>query len=422
MGRISFADVVHHSVVFSEEDQAEALILKLVDTPWIQRLRDVSQTANTRLVYMFSEHSRFGHCLGVAHMACSLMEKLSHTYPNEIKQYRTAIAAAAILHDVGHLAPGSHIAQKVWFPDHPDRHEELASKIISSDETITGLLQEVDPALPKLVGQILDEDDSLPPWTWEVISGGGWNVDRGNWCIVDSVMAGVAYGKYNIPALTESIVISDNGHLALRENRVDAMLHFAVSRHAMYRQIYQHRVLLAADQLTKAIVKRARDLGEGFGFVDPHMATALAAQSLDDLPIEAAFWMREAWWRYHIYQWSQSDDGILADLCSRYLNRTLFKTVRVQEDEDVEELLGKAEEAVRKGGFDPAYYLHHAVAGDVHQGDSRQSMLVRQIDGRLEPLSEAEPLFRTLINESETANRSWLVMPAEAKKLFGRER
>ena len=56
MSDITFADVVHQSVSFSKNDPAEALLLNLIDTPWFQRLRDISQTANTRLVYMFSEH------------------------------------------------------------------------------------------------------------------------------------------------------------------------------------------------------------------------------------------------------------------------------------------------------------------------------------------------------------------------------
>ena len=74
---------------------------------------------------------------------------------------------------------------------------------------------------------------------------------------MDSVLAGVSYGKYNIPALVDSILITNDKQLALMENRLDAMLHFMVSRHAMYRQIYQHRVLLAADMLNKAVVQRA---------------------------------------------------------------------------------------------------------------------------------------------------------------------
>lgn len=106
MTTISFADVVYQSITFSSEDPAQALVLELLDTPWVQRLREVSQTANTKLVYMFAEHSRFGHSLGVAYAACDLMQKLAREYPSKVELYSEAVAAAALLHDIGHLAPG----------------------------------------------------------------------------------------------------------------------------------------------------------------------------------------------------------------------------------------------------------------------------------------------------------------------------
>src|SRR4051812_35406426 len=130
MSTISFADVVHQSLTFSREIPSQALILDLIDTPWVQRLRDISQTANTRLVYMFSEHSRFGHSLGVAYLAESLMEKLSRQFSKEVAPYRRAVAAAALLHDAGHLAPGAHTAFRTWFPEEHDSHELLSAKIV----------------------------------------------------------------------------------------------------------------------------------------------------------------------------------------------------------------------------------------------------------------------------------------------------
>jgi HD superfamily phosphohydrolase len=279
MSEITFADVVHQSVSFSKNDPAERLILELLDTRWFQRLRDISQTANTRLVYMFSEHSRFGHCLGVAYLAKLALSKLSKRSPKDVETYRSAILVAALLHDIGHLAPGSHTAFKTWFPDQPDCHEELAETVITQDPEISSLLTSFAPTLSQTVLSILDESEAVPAWTWQIISGGGWNVDRGNWSTVDSVLAGVSYGKYNIPALVDSILITHDKRLALMENRLDAMLHFMVSRHAMYRQIYQHRVLLAADMLNKAVVQRARDLGNDLEFADDIMWAALNAKN-----------------------------------------------------------------------------------------------------------------------------------------------
>lgn len=414
-----FADVVHEALRFNSDVPSQAAVLSLIDSPWVQRLRDIHQTANTRLVFMFSEHSRFGHSLGVSYMADLLMERLVSVAQNQskIQPYRTAVSIAALIHDIGHLAPGSHTAFKAWFPSGKDAHEELAVKIILNDSGLNKALRRISSELPELVTQILMEDEQLPPWTWQVISGGGWNVDRGNWCIVDSVFAGVSYGKYNISALVDSIILTDNQELALSENRLDAMMHFSVSRQALYRQVYQHRVLLAADVLTAAVVARARDLGEELEFADAPMREVLAAKEAEELTLSTVFAMRESWWRYHLAQWRESKDATLSDLSRRLLDRDLFKTVRINSNEEEHSLKKSAEASLRGLGLDPKYYLHKVSTSDVHKNESK-SMQVALENGDLKQLSKSDPLFDAL---GKNLSKSWLVMPAAIKLKLGNQ-
>jgi HD superfamily phosphohydrolase len=419
MNRTAFADIAHQSISFRQDLPHERLVLKLIDSCWVQRLRDISQTANTRLVYMFSEHSRFGHSLGVAYLACVLMDTLRSQDAAQVEKYQQAVAAAALLHDIGHIAPGSHTAYKTWFPKSHDCHEELSLSIINQDQQLNSLLPS---DLRATIGQILSESGALPAWTWQIISGGGWNVDRGNWCIIDSLLAGVNYGQYNVPALLDSIVLTADKQLALRENRLDAMMHFAVSRHAMYRQVYQHRVILSTDTLNRSIVARARDLGPNLKFADETMRHVLKAEQANSLSLNDLYMMREPWWRYHLLQWSQGDDAILADLCDRLLNRRLLKTVRVNEHDDLKRLIEAARLAVSQSGFNPDYYLHTVSTSDMHESDHRRSMLVQMDDGRVLTLGEAEPLFTSMVKESSHYAKNWIVLPEEAKGLLGRER
>lgn len=422
MSQVSFADVVFSSATFSKENEGEALILRLIDTVWFQRLRDISQTANTRLVYMFSEHSRFGHSVGVAYLTSVVLEKLAAQNPKEIEQYRTAVLTAALLHDIGHLAPGSHTAYHTWFPESADLHEEVSCRVILEDPEIREILSDVSTELPMRVAEVLKEESTLPPWTWQVISGGGWNTDRGNWCIVDSVLAGVKYGQYNIAALTDSILLTKDKELALAENRLDAMMHFALSRHAMYRQLYQHRVLMACDRLNFSIAKRARLVKEQLPFCDDTMQQALQSSSPLEMPLETLRKMTESWWRYHITQWIDSGDQILSDLCSRLTQRRLLKTVRVQSENEKEKLLFEAKNAVIKSGYDPEYYLHHFSLAHMHRSERQQSMKVLMDDGTVIPMLEAEPLYGALLNETQDPGRTWIALPKEAKEKLGRKR
>ena len=55
----------------------DRLLLELVDTPPLQRLRRVRQLGLACLVFPGAEHSRFTHVLGVYHLAGRVMGQLS---------------------------------------------------------------------------------------------------------------------------------------------------------------------------------------------------------------------------------------------------------------------------------------------------------------------------------------------------------
>lgn len=426
---ISFADVVHQTISFDPNISEQKLVLDLIETPFAQRLRDISQSVNTKLVYMFYEHSRFGHSLGTAYLACQLLTKLEQNNPKEIIPYKEAVAAAAILHDIGHLAPGSHLAFKIWFPHLPDQHEHLASKIIMQDPCINQLLRKRSHNLPQMVSDILLGKPSTPLWCRQLISGGGWNVDRGNWCIVDSIMAGVSYGHYNIPALTGSIQLTKGGSLALRENRLDAMVHFAVSRHAMYRQIYQHRVLLSADLLYTLLIKRIRELiGDRSKkrknkikiLADETMQSALKARKLNDLNLDNIYAMRESWFRYHLNCWQKSDDPIVSDLADRIINRRLFKTIKVNSDYELKKISTMAERELKNRNLDPRYYQSVISTKTVHASERKQSIKLLDNSGKLLNFEEKAAIFRALTDDSRNLSEvnRWLAVPSEIKQLL----
>ena len=312
---VSFADIAHQHLSFDRNEESARLILELIDTPWVQRLRKIRQTGHTNLVYMFAEHSRFGHSLGVAYLANMLMNQLARFTPEIIAPYKNAVAAAALLHDIGHLAPGSHVAEKVWGGTQL-KHEDITVKVISEDPIISAILNSYSPTLQNEVISILSNDKSLPPWTVSIISGGGWNADRGNWSIVDSAMCCVSYGKYNVLALLDAFRITDKLELALLESRLDALTHFYVARDSMYRQVYQHRVLQSADILAINVIRRLRELVStksdikiATGFIDKTMLHAVSSSSLSaNLPIKTLFHMTESWWNYHIERWPKKPE------------------------------------------------------------------------------------------------------------------
>ena len=96
--------------------------------------------------------------------------------------------------------------------------------------------------------------------------------------------------------------------------------------------------------------------------------------------------------------------------------------MRVQDGEKPSDVYMRAKAAVEKAGFNPKYYLHDISTLDMHASDLEQSMRVILDNGNVKSLTDADPLFRTLLVDSKQNQRSWLAMPAEAKELFGRVR
>ncbi len=440
---VSFADVAHQQLTFDRADPTGALILDLIDTRWVQRLRHVRQTGNTHLLYMFSEHSRFGHSLGVAYLAMLLMRNLNRWAPKMVDRYGMAVAAAALLHDVGHVAPGSHLAARIWTRAGLDEHEHVSCRVVTEDKEIRTILERANPELPELISRILSEDESLPPWTTRVISGSGWNADRGNWTIVDSAMCSVSYGRYNVMALIDAFRLTEAGDLLVHESRLDALTHFYMARDSMYRQVYQHRVLQAADMLTQNIVVRVRDLAQKHAsndrepaavasslnargiFIDQTMSEVLAsANYARELPLATIFQMTESWWTYHLDRWCTCEDDVLRDLSERLRHRRLFKTIRLDGEAGTSanrDFLDVVKQTAQELGFDPAYYVAHVANSDRHRGKSEDHPLVLLDSGAFKSVVEVEPMIRALVERPEKA-RSWVAVPKEVKEKVGRRR
>lgn len=72
------------------------------DTPVVQRLRHIHQTALAYLVYPGANHTRFEHSLGTVEVAQRMLDAIArwHTVDEGV---RVHVRLAALLHDVGHV-------------------------------------------------------------------------------------------------------------------------------------------------------------------------------------------------------------------------------------------------------------------------------------------------------------------------------
>ncbi len=83
------------------------LLYDLIQHPYFQRLRRISQMGLSYLVYPGAHHTRFHHALGCMHIMQKAIEVLRFKGVVISKEEENALFIAILLHDIGH-GPFSH--------------------------------------------------------------------------------------------------------------------------------------------------------------------------------------------------------------------------------------------------------------------------------------------------------------------------
>src|SRR5690242_20372669 len=95
-------DPVHNLIAFHNAPW-DRLLLALLDTREVQRLRRIKQLGFSELVFPGANHSRFAHSLGVLHTTKKFLEQFDLVTGKRFDaDQRSLVLAAALLHDIGH--------------------------------------------------------------------------------------------------------------------------------------------------------------------------------------------------------------------------------------------------------------------------------------------------------------------------------
>jgi len=97
-----FRDNIHGNIQIDYQ-----IILDLIDTDIIQRLRRIHQLGGTFIVFPTSEHSRFSHSLGVYALIRRIVDEVDDIRNNISERDQIVVMIAGLLHDIGH-GPFSH--------------------------------------------------------------------------------------------------------------------------------------------------------------------------------------------------------------------------------------------------------------------------------------------------------------------------
>lgn len=310
-----FRDIVHNFIYVNSKT-----ILDLINTKEMQRLRRIKQLGTSYLTYHSAEHTRFTHSLGtyeVMRKVISIFERNNLLKVDEDK--RLACLCAALLHDVGH-GPFSHAIEKIL----DKKHEKWGIEIITGDTEVNKVLKEKDVNLPNIIADIISKtySDRL---IINLISS-QLDVDRMDYLLRDSKVAGVNYGQFDLERLLR-VLVPYNGNVVVKESGIHCVEQYILARYYMYWQVYFHPVTRSAEILLKKIFERVNYLFKNQMAEDFFLPKSIKYLFNNNLSLEDYLELDEAMMLYCFKEWSKSKDKVLANLCNRFINRRLFKFI-----------------------------------------------------------------------------------------------
>jgi HD superfamily phosphohydrolase len=336
-------------------------MVRLVDSEEFQRLRRIKQLGLALYTYQGAEHSRFTHSIGVLHLITRVLDKLSEKH-NIKPEDRTAIRAAALLHDIGHGA-FSHVMEKVL----DFHHENFTVESVLSNETEVGkALREYSNELPERVASVIE--GKFQPLALAQLVSSQLDVDRMDYLLRDSLMTGAKYGLYDLEWIINALAIDEGSdRIYVTARGLYAVEEYLQARYYMFRQVYFHRTLRSAEAVLRSVLRRALELfAEGKNVWHAPNTAFEKVLRREKLTLKHHLEIDDSDVLFHLKQWRNSDDEILRDLCNRFIGRRLFKAIDLDMPEDERtDFLYAAHEAVIQSGFNPDYYFIEDHAGDV---------------------------------------------------------
>ena len=384
------------------------IIFDLIEHPFFQRLRRITQLGLSYLVYPGAYHTRFHHALG----CMFLMEKAILQIRNkghEISlEEEEALKVAILLHDIGH-GPFSHalensIANNI-------SHEDLSKLFMEK------LNKKFDGKL-SLAIQIFN--NKHPKKFLHQLVSSQLDMDRLDYLKRDSFFTGVTEGNIGTERIINMLDVV-NDQLVIEEKGIYSIEKFLIARRFMYWQVYLHKTVISAENTLIKILKRAKQLIQNGEDIFSSSALKIFLKNnytvnnfkenddilesfskLDDHDIYSC-----------IKEWANHDDFILSSLSDRILNRKPLKIKTQNEkfsEDKINELKQKVSEKYNISIEDTNYLVFtNKVSNNAYQYHKTHINILMK-NGEIKDITDASDQFN-IDALSKTVNKYFLCYP-----------
>lgn len=282
-------DVIYDYIYFTIPSiKGEITERDLINSEWVQRLRQIFQLQSAWLVYPNAVHSRFQHSMGTMQLAGDLAYRLYPMFkqafpdaeiPEERNYVEEVFRLAGLLHDIGH-GPFGHLLDEVYtFPKYGRTHEDISSYIIKNllQDYISNINRSPGGSFkkkisPEQVAKFIKTPSDFKDYSlWEQVFAkimmGIYSADAMDFLLRDQYFCGTKeFGKINYRNLIDNTIITKNG-LTMRINALPAFRTYLQTRFNMFRHIYLYEKNelydLAFGKLIPEVLKQLK-LGDPF--------------------------------------------------------------------------------------------------------------------------------------------------------------
>ena len=296
------------------------IISKIIEHPYFQRLRRITQLGLTHMVYPGAKHTRFQHAIGATHLMQQAINTLRSKGQIITEEEAKAVSIAILLHDIGH-GPYSHTLEHSIVEG--VNHEDI------SDLFMDKLNDEFNGELNLAIS--IFRNQYHKKFLYQLVSS-QLDMDRLDYLIRDSFFTGVSEGVVSTDRIIKMLTVVDD-QLAIEAKGIYSIEKFIIARRLMYWQVYLHKTVTSAEFLLIKIFHRARQLAsQGHQLFATPVLHNFLTNSFKKEDFLAQPTLLEDFAKLDDYDimtsvkiWISNKDFILSKLCEKLVNRNLLK-------------------------------------------------------------------------------------------------
>ena len=329
-------------------------IYQIIEHPYFQRLRRISQLGLSYLVYPGAHHTRFHHAIGAMHLMQQAVNVLKNKNIKISNTEEEALLIAILLHDIGH-GPFSHAL------------EHSLIKKISHEKISLLFMEELNKEFKGKLSLAIEifTDRYKRKFLHQLISS-QIDVDRLDYLNRDSFYSGVAEGIVNSKRIIDMYNVY-NQELVIEKKGLYSIEKFLLARKLMYLQVYTHKTVLSAEYTLMNILKRAKEIfkQENDLFYTKSIKPFLNSNvdlfesekrninlnlfaEIDDYDVLTC-----------IKEWTKAKDYILSSLCKRIVKRKLLKIQEIETKKINKKQIYNSEKNLKFTKKELKYFIFH---------------------------------------------------------------